>query len=106
MVQVSLDKHESKTKNEQFPEELDWVDDLPKEPLPEQYELERIGEVSSVISALVVVQGRVDASAIDADSVLWTQDRNAFGKVFEVGPCASLSFRRGGCVLWACDGLS
>jgi hypothetical protein len=45
MEAVSLGKLESKTKNEKFPEEVEFTPNLPVDPLPADAEMERVGEV-------------------------------------------------------------
>ncbi|XP_013878208.1 H/ACA ribonucleoprotein complex non-core subunit NAF1 [Austrofundulus limnaeus] len=58
--------------------------------LPEEAELRPVGTVSSILHQLVIIQSLKDTPPLKDDSILFTSDRVAVGKVFEVfGPVAS-----------------
>lgn len=46
--------------------------------------MELIGTVKSIITGMAVIQGMISNVAIDCGSILWTQDRKPYGRVFEV----------------------
>ncbi|XP_035492938.1 H/ACA ribonucleoprotein complex non-core subunit NAF1 [Scophthalmus maximus] len=78
-----------KTRDEVLPEELPAVEEVSVS-LPEDVELQPVGTVSSIIQQLVVIQSLRDTPALIDDSIIFTSDRQAVGKVFEVfGPVSS-----------------
>ncbi|KAM8879357.1 uncharacterized protein naf1 [Spinachia spinachia] len=78
-----------KTRDEVLLEELPAVEELSVS-LPEDAELQPIGTISSIIQQLVVIQSLKDTPPLTDDSVIFTSDRLALGKVFEVfGPVSS-----------------
>ncbi|CAL8333033.1 unnamed protein product [Merluccius merluccius] len=78
-----------KTQDEVLLEELPAVEELCVS-LPESAEVHPIGTVTSVIQQLIIVQSLKDTPPLTEDSIIFTSDRLAVGKVFEVfGPVSS-----------------
>ncbi|KAI4832987.1 hypothetical protein KUCAC02_015921 [Chaenocephalus aceratus] len=78
-----------KTRDEVLLEELPAVEEVLVS-LPEDAELKPVGTVSSIIQQLVIIQSLKDTPPLTDDSVIFTSDRLAVGKVFEVfGPVSS-----------------
>ncbi|XP_029014220.1 H/ACA ribonucleoprotein complex non-core subunit NAF1 isoform X2 [Betta splendens] len=78
-----------KTRDEVLLEELPAVEEVAVS-LPEDAELEPVGTVSSILQQLVVIQSLKDTPALTDESIIFTSDRLAVGKVFEVfGPVSS-----------------
>ncbi|KAK6178770.1 hypothetical protein SNE40_011281 [Patella caerulea] len=77
-----------RTKGEMLPEDLPPIGDL-KITIPEDEKLLMLGRVSSVVGLLVVIQSSSNTPALNEESVLFCENRNVFGKVFEIfGPVA------------------
>ncbi|XP_050401360.1 H/ACA ribonucleoprotein complex non-core subunit NAF1 [Patella vulgata] len=77
-----------RTKGEMLPEDLPPIGDL-KITIPEDEKLLMLGKVSSVVGLLVVIQSSPNTPALNEESVLFYENRNVFGKVFEIfGPVA------------------
>ncbi|XP_030208052.1 H/ACA ribonucleoprotein complex non-core subunit NAF1 isoform X2 [Gadus morhua] len=75
-----------KTRDEVLLEELPAVEELCVS-LPESAEIQPIGTVTSVIQQLMIVQSLKGTPPLTEDSIIFTSDRLAVGKVFEVfGP--------------------
>ncbi|XP_075994591.1 uncharacterized protein naf1 [Genypterus blacodes] len=78
-----------KTKGEVLLEELPAVEEVCVS-LPETAEIWPIGTISSIVEQLVVVQSLKDTPPLTDDSIFFTSDRLAVGKVFDVfGPVTS-----------------
>ncbi|CAL8329208.1 unnamed protein product [Lota lota] len=78
-----------KTRDEVLLEELPAVEELCVS-LPESAEIQPIGTVTSVIQQLMIVQSLKGTPPLTEDSIIFTSDRQAVGKVFEVfGPVSS-----------------
>uniref|UniRef100_A0A1A7WJJ5 H/ACA ribonucleoprotein complex non-core subunit NAF1 n=2 Tax=Iconisemion striatum TaxID=60296 RepID=A0A1A7WJJ5_9TELE len=58
--------------------------------LPDEAELQPVGTVSSILQQLVIIQSLKDTPPLNDNSILFTSDRRAVAKVFEVfGPVSS-----------------
>ncbi|XP_063446471.1 H/ACA ribonucleoprotein complex non-core subunit NAF1-like isoform X2 [Mytilus trossulus] len=86
--QIKLCKEEIRTKGELFPEDLPPLEDLAIT-VDESVQLIHIGDVTSVIGVLVVVQSNDNMPPLNEDTILFLEGRAACGKIFEVfGPVA------------------
>ncbi|XP_065146204.1 uncharacterized protein naf1 [Paramisgurnus dabryanus] len=75
-----------KTQDELLIEDLPEVENLTIS-LPDDAELEAIGTISSIVEQLVIVESYKNTRALNEDSVLFGNNKNSIGKVFEVfGP--------------------
>ncbi|KAL2102638.1 hypothetical protein ACEWY4_001806 [Coilia grayii] len=75
-----------KTQDEVLIDELPEVEDLHIS-LPDETELRPMGLISSIVEKLVIVESFKDTPPLNDDSVVFSADREAVGKVFEVfGP--------------------
>ncbi|XP_008315416.1 H/ACA ribonucleoprotein complex non-core subunit NAF1 [Cynoglossus semilaevis] len=78
-----------RTRDEVLLEELPAVEDVCIS-LPDDVELKPVGTISGIIKQLVIVQSLKDTPPLSDDSIIFTADRVAVGKVFEVfGPVSS-----------------
>ncbi|XP_052070582.1 putative uncharacterized protein DDB_G0282133 [Mytilus californianus] len=86
--QIKLCKEEIRTKGELFPEDLPPLEDLAIT-VDDSVQLIHIGDVTSVIGVLVVVQSNENMPPLNEDTVLFLEGRVSCGKIFEVfGPVA------------------
>ncbi|XP_071128351.1 H/ACA ribonucleoprotein complex non-core subunit NAF1-like isoform X1 [Mytilus edulis] len=86
--QIKLCKEEIRTKGELFPEDLPPLEDLAIT-VDESVQLIHIGDVTSVIGVLVVVQSNDNMPPLNEDTILFLEGRASCGKIFEVfGPVA------------------
>ncbi|KAG8453756.1 hypothetical protein GDO86_000398 [Hymenochirus boettgeri] len=75
-----------KTKDELLLNDLPEVEEV-SITLPEEVELKPFGIVSSIIEQLVIIESLKDVPPLNEDSVIFKDDRNAVGKIFEIfGP--------------------
>jgi H/ACA ribonucleoprotein complex non-core subunit NAF1 len=75
-----------RVKGELGPGDLPDIEALSLE-VPEGSEVKECGHVTSVVDDLIVVQGMQGSEALDADTVLWNDNKQPIGKIFEVfGP--------------------
>ncbi|KAA0720865.1 H/ACA ribonucleoprotein complex non-core subunit NAF1 [Triplophysa tibetana] len=75
-----------KTQDELLLKDLPEVENLTIS-LPDNTEMEPIGTISSIVEQLVIVEAYKNTPPLNEDSVLFSQNRNSVGKVFEVfGP--------------------
>eukprot|EP00794_Sanderia_malayensis_P011939 gene11939-13175_t len=78
-----------KTKNELL------IDELPDEPelkvdLPKDARLDLAGEVQSLVEQMIVIKGIKGCPALDIETIFFKENREPFGKVFDVfGPVPS-----------------
>lgn len=69
------------TKNEVIPDNLPAPEPIPVESLPNQYQLEEIGVISSVVDNLIIITTSRVNTALDIGSILWFEDRLPVGRV-------------------------
>ncbi|XP_067673304.1 H/ACA ribonucleoprotein complex non-core subunit NAF1-like [Haliotis asinina] len=72
-----------RTRGELYPEELPPLEEL-KISVDETVEMQEIGKVSGIVGILVIIQASKNMPALDEETVLFNENREAFGKIFEV----------------------
>ncbi|XP_071107831.1 H/ACA ribonucleoprotein complex non-core subunit NAF1-like isoform X1 [Haliotis cracherodii] len=72
-----------RTRGELYPEELPPLEEL-KISVDETVEMQEIGKVSGIVGVLAIIQASKDVPALNEDTVLFNEKREAFGKIFEV----------------------
>nr|XP_015809834.2 H/ACA ribonucleoprotein complex non-core subunit NAF1 [Nothobranchius furzeri] len=78
-----------RTRDEVLLEELPPAEELCVT-LPDEAELQPVGTISSILQQLVIIQSLKDTPPLNDNSILFTSDRQAVAKVFEVfGPVSS-----------------
>ncbi|XP_070543964.1 H/ACA ribonucleoprotein complex non-core subunit NAF1-like isoform X2 [Ptychodera flava] len=78
-----------RTASEHLMEDLPKIEEVDVK-LPDEIQLSEVGSVTSIIGQLVVIQAKTDNPALDLETTLFTENRECFGKIFEVfGPVLS-----------------
>ncbi|XP_046584728.1 H/ACA ribonucleoprotein complex non-core subunit NAF1-like [Haliotis rubra] len=72
-----------RTRGELYPEELPPLEEL-KISVDETVEMQEIGKVSGIVGILVIIQASKNMPALDEETVLFNENREALGKIFEV----------------------
>ncbi|XP_074647325.1 uncharacterized protein LOC141903187 [Tubulanus polymorphus] len=89
-------KQPVRTRGELLPEDLPAIEELHIE-LPDDVTMIQLGQVSGIVGILVIVQAHQNTPALDADSILFYENKKPIGQVFEtfgpvIAPLYSIRF--------------